>query len=232
VAITSITPTVTGTVTTCSISPNIQTDTGLNFNTTNCTISGTPTVLQSATNYTITATNSSGSTTAVISIAVQVPIYIVSMPTGLLKTGQTTVYLTGDDGTYQKGVGRTFTIGGSSGLIWQRCSAGHNNDTNCSGADQIFSWSSANNYCSNLSIAGRTWRLPTVNELANLVDYSKSTPPNIDLTAFSNTRSNYYWSSSTNAQVTSGAWLVNFNGGSVWSLNKSSTYYVRCVSGP
>jgi len=49
---------------------------GLSFDSTTGVISGKPTVLSAATNYTITASNSSGSTSAVVSIAV-----LVSSPT-------------------------------------------------------------------------------------------------------------------------------------------------------
>jgi sugar lactone lactonase YvrE len=69
-AITSLTPTTTGTPTGFSISPNLTTNTGLTFNTTTGVISGTPTIISSATTYTITATNSIGSSTTTISIAV------------------------------------------------------------------------------------------------------------------------------------------------------------------
>ena len=230
--ISTITPSVSGTVTSCSISPNLTTDTGLVFNSTNCDISGTPTILKSATNYTITASNWNGSTNAVISIAVQLPNYIVSMPTGLLKTGQTTVYQTGDDGTYQKGVARIFTIGGSTGLLWQRCSAGQNDDATCSGSAQTYTWAQANSYCSSLNLVGRSWRLPTVNELANLIDYGKNSSPSIDSTAFPNTWRVNYWSSSTYAQDTTNAWYVDLNTGAVYYGNKTNSYYVRCVTGP
>jgi sugar lactone lactonase YvrE len=50
-----------------SISPTLPT--GLSFNATTGTISGTPTVVTAATNYSITATNSSGISSTVISIA-------------------------------------------------------------------------------------------------------------------------------------------------------------------
>lgn len=72
-AINTITPTVTGTVTSCSASPALPT--GLSINNTTCAISGTPTVNQGATNYTITATNASGSTTANISITIITTLY-------------------------------------------------------------------------------------------------------------------------------------------------------------
>ncbi len=66
-AITTLTPTFSGTVSSCSAS---GLPAGLSINSTNCQITGTPTTLQGATNYTITATNAGGSTTFVITITV------------------------------------------------------------------------------------------------------------------------------------------------------------------
>ncbi|UEG49391.1 hypothetical protein LK994_12185 [Ferruginibacter lapsinanis] len=69
VAITALDPTVTGYVTSYSVSPSLPT--GLSLNTSTGTISGTPTgASQNATNYTVTATNANGSTNFVISIAI------------------------------------------------------------------------------------------------------------------------------------------------------------------
>lgn len=62
------TPTVTGTVTDCTSNPALPT--GLSIDRTSCTISGTPTVLQVLSKYTVTASNSSGSTSASVSIGV------------------------------------------------------------------------------------------------------------------------------------------------------------------
>jgi hypothetical protein len=72
VAITSLSPTVTGgTVTTYAISPTLPT--GLAMSTSTGIISGTPTVLSSPTNYTVTASGGTGGAgTFVISIAVRV----------------------------------------------------------------------------------------------------------------------------------------------------------------
>ena len=66
--ITSLTPTLNGTPTSCSSNPPLPT--GLSLNNTTCVISGTPTNWQAATSHTITATNSGGNTTANINIQV------------------------------------------------------------------------------------------------------------------------------------------------------------------
>ena len=67
-AITNLQPTVSGENLTFSISPSLPN--GLSFDTTTGIISGTPTVLQSATDYEVTVTNSGGSTSFTLSIAV------------------------------------------------------------------------------------------------------------------------------------------------------------------
>ncbi len=230
-AINSQTPSVTGTITSCTASPTLPS--GLSINNTTCVISGTPTALSSASNYTITAGNSGGSTTSTISISVLSPNnYIVSMPTGLLKTGQTTSYLTGDNGTYQKGGARTFTVGGTSGLIWQRCSAGQNNDATCSGRAPGYNWQNANGYCNSLKIGGRSWRLPTINELNNLVDHSISVAPLLDINSFPNTAfdccGGHFWSSSINP--TGLPYYIRTGAGDINQGNSVDSISVKCVT--
>lgn len=67
--ITNNVPSVIGTVTLYSISPALPT--GLTINSTTGVISGTPTVVSAAANYTVTASNSGGSTTAIVNITVE-----------------------------------------------------------------------------------------------------------------------------------------------------------------
>jgi hypothetical protein len=67
-AITPDTPTVTGTVSSYSVSPALPS--GLSLNTSTGTISGTPTATAAQTAYTVTATNGTGFTTATLQISV------------------------------------------------------------------------------------------------------------------------------------------------------------------
>jgi hypothetical protein len=70
--VTSATPTVTGTVTTYSISPALPA--GLAIDSTTGVISGTPTASSPTTTYTITATNAGGSTTTTVQLTVNAPL--------------------------------------------------------------------------------------------------------------------------------------------------------------
>jgi hypothetical protein len=71
IAITAVTPTVTGSPTSYSISPALPA--GLTFNTTTGVVTGTPAATQAATNHTVTASNAGGSTTAVLAVTVNDP---------------------------------------------------------------------------------------------------------------------------------------------------------------
>jgi hypothetical protein len=68
VAISSLTPTVTGTVDTYSVSPALPS--GLSINTSSGVISGTPTAIAELDTYTVTAANAGGSTTATVTVEV------------------------------------------------------------------------------------------------------------------------------------------------------------------
>ena len=68
-AITPLKPTVTGTVTGYQVSPSLPQ--GLSLDTSTGVISGAPSVVSSTTTYTVTASNSAGSTSAALSITVK-----------------------------------------------------------------------------------------------------------------------------------------------------------------
>ncbi len=96
-------------------------------------------------------------------------------------------------------------------------------------ASQTLDWNASIDYCENLDFAGvQDWRLPNINELLSITDLSVSNPA-IDTTAFQNTASNYYWSSTTFAPNTSYAWDVYFYYGNGFWDGKAVSGYVRCV---
>lgn len=73
-----------------------------------------------------------------------------------------------------------------------------------------------------------SWRVPTVKELMTLVDYSLSTPPMIDGTAFPSTPSAPFIS----LTVEGGAptiWSVDFGTGRICNAGSEGNGYVRCV---
>ena len=174
-----------------------------------------------------------------------------------LKSGQTTVYAAGDNGTNQTGVARGYTgptqhetytsdyttTDTATGLVWKTCTQGLSGATCATGTAVTLIWANASadatNGCTALNsvnsgngYAGlKTWRVPTRQELETLPDYGKATSPAINTTAFPATVANYYWSSTTYASSTTVAWGVDFSFGIVTNLNKFGTHYVRCVSG-
>lgn len=118
-----------------------------------------------------------------------------------------------------------------TGLVWQKCSMGQG-ATDCSGTATTAEWQGALRYCRNLSLAGKSWRLPNVNELKSIVDYSVYDPA-IDKSFFPNTVAvgSYYWSSTTNfATDKDYAWSIVFSSGYMISHWKIIASYVRCVA--
>lgn len=118
----------------------------------------------------------------------------------------------------------TAALDKETGLVWERSP-----DTT------LRTWSQAVYYANNKSIDGRKgWRLPTVEELASLVDSTQNHPslpeghPFILQTAWFQ-----YWSSTTDVLSAGYAATVEFaNSGSVNYLNKTTVQsFVWCVRG-
>jgi len=140
-----------------------------------------------------------------------------------------------------------------TGLIWLKnanCIKTHypgfdNDDT---AGDGMVTWQHALDFVAGINAgaypqcgAGFTdWRLSNINELHSLVHYGFSDPalPNTMGTGqwaegnpFSGVQSSYYWSSTTLADFTSLAWLVDLNNGYVFSALGTYSYHVWCVRG-
>lgn len=129
----------------------------------------------------------------------------------------------------------------TTNLRWQKCSGteaqgsisnDNSHNATCSGTAEItYTWANALNYCKNLTLAGKTWRLPSVNELKTIVDRGQSAVPFINQTAFPGTVALSYWSASTSVPGPTLAWSVPFSNGNVYYLlPKTDSGYVRCVS--
>jgi hypothetical protein len=85
------------------------------------------------------------------------------------------------------------------------------------------------------SLGGTGWRVPTVKELLSLVDYSQSTKPFIDRTAFPGVpagpslEAGYFWSSSIVPGAMTYWWYVDFDSAvSAFDANYKA-FNVRCV---
>ena len=91
-AITPLSPTVTGTVTSYSVSPALPA--GLTLNTTSGVISGTPTATAAQATYTVTATNSAGSTTFGLALKVEPAIPSAYTMSALVSDGAATAVST------------------------------------------------------------------------------------------------------------------------------------------
>ena len=93
-------------------------------------------------------------------------------------------------------------------------------------------WQAALDYVKTLSTGDHTdWRLPNINELRSLVDYSRSSPafPLGNPSPFPNAVSSRYWSSTSLAADTSSAWYIAFNDGGASNAKKNDSAFVRAL---
>jgi Protein of unknown function (DUF1566) len=122
-----------------------------------------------------------------------------------------------------------------TGLVWEQSPS----------TSTSFPWSptvgfsttttTAATHCNQLTVGNRKgWRLPTIQELASLVDPSVDSPgPTLPAGhPFSNVQSSFYWSATTLAVDTENAWGVFFNDGVVAARDKITFgVFVWCVRG-
>jgi hypothetical protein len=96
-------------------------------------------------------------------------------------------------------MGNAAVLDRETGLVWEQ-----------SPSTALFAWSGAQTHCNLLVTGGRMgWRLPTVQELASLVDPGSISmlPPGHPF--YDIQRSNY-WSATTNNRLPGKAWVVFF----------------------
>jgi hypothetical protein len=120
-----------------------------------------------------------------------------------------------------------------TGLMWDKCSWGQSNDTDCSGgAASTHTWLAALGVAVSANGSSHKgysdWRLPSRTELESLVKIDASSPA-IDTTAFPNTPSNWFWSSTTYAPGPAYAWVVDFSNGYSSAYVKTINVHVRLV---
>ncbi len=162
--------------------------------------------------------------------------YHVAIP----KTGQTTVYRAGDDGTHQAGVAwpnPRFTDHGTTvtdemtGLMWVK--APHTVSNNAS----TRTWNQAIDVCNGMNAGAGTfgytdWRLPNVRELQSLMYYGSAQPTLPPEHPFTGIYASSYWSSTSYvADPDMGVWVVSPSNGSVGLGQKIATLYVWPVRG-
>ena len=105
-----------------------------------------------------------------------------------------------------------------------------------------YTWYEAKNYCDNLRIANKTWRLPTTAELRSIINYGKTSPA-IDSLFYDDDETkaelnNWFWaarhvhfdSEGTTDNDYSSSWIVNFLDGYVEYTSRYNKYHARCVS--
>ena len=115
-----------------------------------------------------------------------------------------------------------------TGLVWQQDSS-----------PATMAWSDAANYCATLNLNGHTWRVPSINELASIVNEALVGPA-VNRTAFPNTHygsksNNWYWANAEFVGSTYG-WAINYddgftgyNSGASGKWNYFTAAYVKCV---
>jgi hypothetical protein len=77
-------------------------------------------------------------------------------------------------------------------------------------------WLNAQARCNTKTVGNRQgWRLPTLQELASLVDPTVRFGPTLPVNPFTNVQSSIYWSATSAASTSAIAWFVSFADGHV-----------------
>jgi hypothetical protein len=105
-------------------------------------------------------------------------------------------------------------------LTWQR-----------NASTSTFAWADAKGACASVgaSLGGTGWRLPTLKELMTLVDFTQSTSPFIDATAFQGALDGIFWTSTASTSPANTAWAVSFDAPATGAYDVTDPYPVLCV---
>lgn len=94
-------------------------------------------------------------------------------------------------------------------------------------------WQDAMNYCITLPLGGRMgWRVPTIEELASLMDSSNTASIRLPVGhPFLNVQEDLYWSTSTGAFGSGAVWYISMFNGSIGYADKTGNGFVWPVRG-
>jgi Protein of unknown function (DUF1566) len=85
-------------------------------------------------------------------------------------------------------------------------------------------------YCAVLTLGGLAWRLPTLKELATLVDVSVAPPgPTLDSTAFPTASATFTWSATPSVDTPGNTWGLDFSTATPGNDSPSQLHAYRCV---
>jgi hypothetical protein len=109
-----------------------------------------------------------------------------------------------------------------TGLVWQR-----------SPSTTPGTWAYASQACAGMVLSNRAgWRLPTIQELGSLMDFSVNSTPRLPSGhPFQNVQPNQYWSVNTSAVNSNYAWSCYFGIGGPATNPKSHNFFYWCVRG-
>ncbi len=121
----------------------------------------------------------------------------------------------------------------NTGLVWELSPGETDGVLGITLADRL-NWTFARLECANHRTGGgqKGWRLPSMQELASLVDADQLNPALPVNHPFNNIQfTSLYWSATTNAALPSDAWVVGFGNGNVGTFTKTNLSFVWCVRG-
>lgn len=110
---------------------------------------------------------------------------------------------------------------GGENLCWQKSTK----------PEPAKNWDDANNYCNDLELGNKDgWRLPKLEELKVIVKENAPEEVTIDKTFFTDTKLNYYWTSTEYPKKENTHWYVYFKTGYTGiAPDFKENYDVRCV---